>query len=118
MTDNHENTMQTNTQSTEGKDPQKTKNESSLDGAACSSWECFCDESYYHLWRVRKKNERRWDAGFHVQNKGEAEELRDLLNAMELAINESIRRPLGVVPDSAYPFYKTNAKEHPTAEAT
>jgi len=36
MTDNYNNTMKTNNQSTEGKDPQQTTSESSLDGAACS----------------------------------------------------------------------------------
>jgi hypothetical protein len=36
MTDNDNKTMQTNTQSTEGNDPQQTTGESSLDGAACS----------------------------------------------------------------------------------
>jgi hypothetical protein len=36
MTDSHNNTMQTDNQSTEGKDLQQTEDESSLDGAACS----------------------------------------------------------------------------------
>ena len=37
MTDNYNKTMQTNNKSTEGKDPQQIKDESSLDDASCSA---------------------------------------------------------------------------------
>jgi len=43
-------------------------------------WETFCDESYFHLWRVRKTTWRGFEEGFHVQTQEEGEGLRDLLN--------------------------------------
>jgi hypothetical protein len=54
-----------------------------------SEWECYCDEWYYHLWRVRRKHERGFDHGYHVQNKDEAEGLRDLLNQFERELAEA-----------------------------
>ena len=48
-----------------------------------SEWETFCDVSYYHLWRVRRKTERGFDDGFHLNNGEEARDLVELLNRME-----------------------------------
>jgi hypothetical protein len=46
-------------------------------------WETYCDESYYHMWRVRRKNERGFQDGFHVQNGKEANQLVELLNKQD-----------------------------------
>jgi len=46
-------------------------------------WETYCDECYYHLWRVRRKTERGFDDGFHLQNGKEAIQLVDLLNKQD-----------------------------------
>jgi hypothetical protein len=46
-------------------------------------WETYCDECYYHLWRVRRKNERGFNDGYHVHNGEEAKALVDLLNKQE-----------------------------------
>ena len=46
-------------------------------------WETFCDVSYYHLWRVRRKTERGFDDGFHLESGEEARDLVELLNRME-----------------------------------
>ena len=48
-----------------------------------SEWETFCDKSYYHLWRVRRKNERGFDDGYHIHNGEEARDLVELLNDLE-----------------------------------
>jgi len=48
-----------------------------------SEWETFCDISYYHLWRVRRKNERGFNDGYHLQNGEEAQALVELLNGLE-----------------------------------
>mgnify|MGYP007086411886 CR=1 FL=1 len=46
-------------------------------------WETYCDECYYHLWRLRRKNERGFNDGFHINNGEEAKGLCDLLNNLE-----------------------------------
>jgi hypothetical protein len=46
-------------------------------------WETYCDECYYHLWRVRRKNERGFNDGYHVHNGDEAKALVDLLNKQD-----------------------------------
>jgi hypothetical protein len=46
-------------------------------------WETYCDEWYYHLWRLRRKNEREFNDGFHINNGDEAKGLCDLLNNLE-----------------------------------
>jgi hypothetical protein len=51
--------------------------------AIMSEWETFCDISYYHLWRVRRKNERGFNDGYHLQNGEEAQALVELLNGLE-----------------------------------
>ena len=46
-------------------------------------WETYCDEWYYHLWRLRRKNKRGFNDGFHINNGDEAKGLCDLLNNLE-----------------------------------
>ena len=48
-----------------------------------SEWETFCDRSYYDLWRVRRKNERGFNDGYHIHNGDEARALVELLNGLE-----------------------------------
>jgi hypothetical protein len=48
-----------------------------------NEWETYCDECYYHLWRVRRKNERGFNDGYHVHNGEEARALVDLLNKQD-----------------------------------
>ena len=48
-----------------------------------SEWETFCDRSYYDLWRVRRKNERGFNDGYHIHNGEEARALVELLNGHE-----------------------------------
>ena len=46
-------------------------------------WEAYCDECYYHFWRLRRKTERGWYDGFHIHTGEEAKGLCDLLNNLE-----------------------------------
>lgn len=48
-------------------------------------WECFCDPFYYDMWCVRRKHERKFGQGFHINNGKEAQALTDLLNENEVA---------------------------------
>ena len=48
-----------------------------------NEWETYCDECYYHLWRVRRKNERGFNDGLHVQNGEGARQLVELLNKQD-----------------------------------
>ena len=50
---------------------------------AVSEWETFCDLCYYDLWRVRRKNERGFNDGYHIHNGEEARALVELLNGLE-----------------------------------
>ena len=50
-------------------------------------WETYCDESYYHLWRVRRKNDRGFNDGYHVHNGEESKALVDLLNKQDSELN-------------------------------
>ena len=43
-------------------------------------WEYFHDESYFGMWCVRPKGEKRFGVGFHVSNGDEAETLKRALN--------------------------------------
>ena len=54
-----------------------------LNANIMSEWETFCDISYYHLWRVRRKTERGFNDGFHLQHGEEAKALVELLNQLE-----------------------------------
>lgn len=47
------------------------------------AWEAYCDECYYHFWRLRRKNERGWHDGYHIHTGEEARGLCDLLNNLE-----------------------------------
>ena len=58
--------------------------------AIMSEWETFCDISYYHLWRVRRKNERGFNDGYHLQNGEEAQALVELLNGLERERGEAL----------------------------
>lgn len=51
-------------------------------------WECFRDASYYDMWCVRQKSERRFGHGFHLVNGGEAEVLCRILN--KCAVDERL----------------------------
>jgi len=46
-------------------------------------WETYCDECYYHMWRVRRKNERGFNDGFHLNNGEGARQLVELLNKQD-----------------------------------
>jgi hypothetical protein len=48
-----------------------------------NQWETFCDVGYYHMWRLRRKNERGWNDGFHINTRDEAQALCQLLNKLE-----------------------------------
>lgn len=48
-----------------------------------SEWETFCDTCYYDLWRLRRKDERGFNDGYHLQNEKEAKALVELLNRLE-----------------------------------
>ena len=50
-----------------------------------NKWETFCDVGYYHMWRLRRKTERGWNDGFHINTKAEAEGLCELLNKRGIA---------------------------------
>lgn len=52
-------------------------------------WETFCDESYYHMWRLRRIGQRGFDDGFHINNRDEAIALCDMLNNMEDELAEA-----------------------------
>jgi hypothetical protein len=84
-------------------------------------WETYCDEWYYHMWRLRRKTERGWHDGFHIQKGDEAKGLCDILNNLEAeltAVTEqrdrlaealrSIKNELGV-PQPEYPAPVANA---------
>ena len=54
-----------------------------------SEWETFCDTCYYDLWRLRLKDERGFNDGYHLQNEKEAKALVELLNRIERERNFS-----------------------------
>ena len=53
------------------------------DTPTTDQWETYCDECYYHMWRLRRKTERSWHDGFHINKGDEAKGLCDLLNNLE-----------------------------------
>ena len=61
-------------------------------------WEAYCDECYYHMWRLRRKTERGWHDGFHIHTGEEAKGLCDLLNKLERERDEA-RGQLAVIED-------------------
>jgi hypothetical protein len=54
-------------------------------------WETYCDECYYHMWRVRRKNERGFNDGFHLQNGEGARQLVELLNKQDSELTAARR---------------------------
>ncbi len=52
-------------------------------------WEAYCDECYYHMWRLRRKTERGWYDGFHIHTGEEAKGLCETLNKLERELNEA-----------------------------
>lgn len=54
-------------------------------------WEAYCDECYYHMWRLRRKTERGWNDGFHIHTGDEAKGLCELLNKFECDLGEARR---------------------------
>jgi chromosome segregation ATPase len=52
-------------------------------------WETYCDECYYHLWRVRKRHEKGFNDGYHVHNGDEAKDLCKTLNNLERELAEA-----------------------------
>jgi hypothetical protein len=52
-------------------------------------WEAYCDECYYHMWRLRRKTERGWDDGFHIHTGEEAKGLCETLNKLERERDEA-----------------------------
>lgn len=61
-------------------------------------WETYCDECYYHMWRLRRKTERGWHDGFHINTGEEAKGLCDLLNNLERE-RDKARRQLAEIED-------------------
>jgi hypothetical protein len=59
-------------------------------------WEAYCDESYYDMWRLRRKTERGWDDGFHIHTGEEAKGLCDTLNKLERERDEARERLTGI----------------------
>ena len=53
-------------------------------------YECFCDECYYHMWRVRRKDTRTFNDGWHVNNRQEAEGLTAELNRLSAKCGEAV----------------------------
>ena len=54
-----------------------------------SQWETFCDVGYYHMWRLRRKTERGWNDGFHINTRDEAQSLCKLLNKLDRELDEA-----------------------------
>jgi hypothetical protein len=52
-------------------------------------WEAYCDECYYHMWRLRRKTERGWYDGFHIHTGEEAKGLCEILNKLERERDEA-----------------------------
>lgn len=52
-------------------------------------WEAYCDECYYHMWRLRRKTERGWYDGFHIHTGEEARGLCETLNKLERERDEA-----------------------------
>ena len=60
-----------------------------MNTSTTDQWETYCDECYYHMWRLRRKTERGWHDGFHVHTGEEAKGLCDLLNKLERERDEA-----------------------------
>jgi hypothetical protein len=77
------------------------------EGAMSDEWETFCDVGYYHMWRLRRKTERGWNDGFHINTKAEAEGLCELLNKLERERDEAAFRK-AKWPHDDNPFMSTD----------
>jgi hypothetical protein len=81
-------------------------------------WEAYCDEWYYHMWRLRRKTERGWHDGFHIHTGEEAKGLCDLLNNLErerdewkaLATQYSVEREHNAMQALAYEAERDEAR--------
>jgi hypothetical protein len=81
-------------------------------------WEAYCDECYYHFWRLRRKNERGWNDGYHIHTGEEAKGLCDLLNNLEAeltAVTEQRDKALQKIKNQAERIvYLEGATNHAT----
>ena len=50
------------------------------DTVVIGNWECFLDDSYFHMWCVRRHESKDFNKTIHVVNKKSAENLIELLN--------------------------------------
>ena len=46
-------------------------------------WECFCDDAYYGMWAIKRKDCSEFLKTIHVHTENEAEFLRDSLNELD-----------------------------------
>jgi len=76
-----------------------------------ADWETFCDSSYFDLWRVRRKNERGFNDGYHLQNGEEAKALVELLNRVERERDEA----RAAIPDGEWVAYEDHRQVHDAA---
>ena len=67
-------------------------------------WEFFCDKSYYDMWLVRKKDDRKFGKGFHLINRFEAGDLCELLNSIEAQMEmlTNINKEIDMTPAEKY----------------
>jgi len=81
-------------------------------------WETFSDSSYFDLWRVRRKNERGFNDGYHLQNGEEAKALVELLNRVEQERDEALMdRASGDMATMTRNHYERLIKERDEARA-
>ena len=76
-------------------------------------WETFCDVGYYHMWRLRRKNERGWNDGFHINTRAEAEGLCELLNKLE----REVERERALANEAIATWRKTREERDEALEA-
>ena len=82
-----------------------------------SEWETFCDTSYFDLWRVRRKTERGFNDGFHLQHGEEAKVLVELLNRLERERDEALTdRVNGDIATMTINHYERILRERDMAE--
>ena len=74
-------------------------------------WETNYDDCYYHMWRLRRKTERGWHDGFHVNTREEAKGLCDLLNKLERELDE-LRRWTSATMSAIDSNLETNSAAH------
>jgi hypothetical protein len=74
-----------------------------------SEWETFCDTFYFDLWRVRRKDDRGFNDGYHLQNEKEAKALVELLNRIER--ERDFSRELHALAVESIPAWKERAEK-------